>query len=175
MIDAKAADAASRVVIASNQLVLIVPADAAEPIAGFSELADAHVKRIAIGQPRTVPAGEYAAQVLRKLNLFDAVRERLIYGTNVRQVLDYVRRSEVDAGVVYATDAMVEPKVKVVATAEASLHDPIVYPAVIIPRRKGNEPGARKFLEHLQSEAAQKVLRARGFAPTTKPSAAPAP
>jgi len=175
LIDAKAADAGSRVVIASNRLVLIVPADAEKPVAGFSDLADARVKRIAIGQPRTVPAGEYAAQVLKKLNVFDAVRERLVYGTNVRQVLDYVRRGEVDAGVVYTTDAMTEPKVKVVATAEESSHDPIVYPAVIIPRPKGNEAGARKFLEHLQSEAAQKILRARGFAPTTKPSPASAP
>lgn len=176
LIDAKVADPASRRVIASNRLVLIVPADVEKPVAGFSELTDARVKRIAIGQPRTVPAGEYAAQVLKKLNVFDAVRDRLVYGTNVRQVLDYVRRGEVDAGVVYATDAMVEPKVKVVATAEESLHDPVIYPAVITPRTKGNEAGARKFLEHLQSEAAQKTLRTRGFAlPTTKPSAASVP
>jgi molybdate transport system substrate-binding protein len=171
LIDAKAADAASRVVIASNRLVLIVPADGEKPVAGFSDLADVRIKRIAIGQPRTVPAGEYAAQVLKKLNVFDAVRERLVYGTNVRQVLDYVRRGEVDAGVVYATEAMTESRVKVVATAEESLHDPIVYPTVVIRRSKGNDSGARKFLEHLQSEAAQKALRARGFAPTTKPLA----
>jgi molybdate transport system substrate-binding protein len=69
---------------------------------------DARVKRIAIGQPATVPAGEYAAQVLKEAERLRGRRERLIYGTNVRQVLDYVRRSEVDAGVVYCTDAMTE-------------------------------------------------------------------
>jgi molybdate transport system substrate-binding protein len=171
LIDAKLADGASRAVIASNRLVLIVPADAEKPIAGFSELADARVRRISIGQPRTVPAGEYAAQVLSKLDILDTIRDRLIYGTNVRQVLDYVRRGEVDAGIVYASDAASEPKVKVVATADESLHDPIVYPAVVIQRNKGNAAGAKRFLEHLQSDAARQILRNRGFAPTTRPSA----
>jgi molybdate transport system substrate-binding protein len=171
LIDAKVADESSRVVIAANRLVLIVPADAEKPIAGFSELADARVKRISIGQPRTVPAGEYATQVLTKLNILDTVRERLVYGTNVRQVLDYVRRGEVDAGIVYATDAASEPKVKVVATADERLHDPIIYPAVVIRREKGNAAGAKRFLDHLQSDAARQILRTRGFAPTTRPSA----
>jgi molybdate transport system substrate-binding protein len=171
LIDAKVADESSRVVIAANRLVLIVPADAEKPVSGFSELADARVKRISIGQPRTVPAGEYATQVLTKLNILDAVRERLVYGTNVRQVLDYVRRGEVDAGIVYATDAASEPKVKVVATADEKLHDPIIYPAVVIRREKGNAAGAKRFLDHLQSDAARQILRTRGFAPTTRPSA----
>ena len=175
LIDAKLADASSRVSVASNLLVLIVPADAAKAVATFTELADARVKRIAIGQPRTVPAGEYAAQALAKVNVLDAVRDRLVYGANVRQVLDYVSRAEVDAGVVYATDAMTDPKVKVVATADAALHDPIVYPAVLV-RRDGANPSAaaRRFLDHLKSDGAAHVLKKRGFAtrsPTTRPSA----
>jgi molybdate transport system substrate-binding protein len=179
LVDAKVADAASRAVIASNRLVLIVPADAVKPVAGLAELADARVKRVAIGQPRTVPAGEYASQALTKLNLLDAVRDRLVYGANVRQVLDYVRRGEVDAGIVYATDAMTEPKVKVVATADASLHDPIAYPAVLVRRDGRTSAAGRRFLDHLKSDAAQTILRQRGLAaaapastaPTTRPSA----
>ena len=174
LIDAKLADESSRAPVASNRLVLIVPADAAKPVAVFSDLADARVKRIAIGQPRTVPAGEYAAQALAKLNVLDAVRERLVYGANVRQVLDYVSRGEVDAGIVYATDAMTDANVKVVATADGSLHDAIVYPAVLVRRDGRTSAGARRFLDHLKAEPTRAVLRKRGFAttaPTTRPSA----
>ena len=174
LIHAKLAEESSRATVAMNRLVLIVPADVAQSAAGFSELADARVKRIAIGQPRSVPAGEYAAQVLTKLKLFEAVRDRLVYGANVRQVLDYVSRGEVDAGVVYATDAMADAKVKVVATADPSMHDPIVYPAVLVSRDGQTSAGAQRFLDHLKSDATQAVLLKRGFAttaPTTRPSA----
>src|SRR5688500_8470423 len=159
LVDAKVADGASRSVVAANRLVLIVPGDTKKPVTGFSELADARVKRIAIGQPRTVPAGEYAVQVLTKLNVLEAVRERLVYGTNVRQVLDYVSRGEVDAGVVYATDAATDAKVKVVATAEETAHDPIVYPAVLIRRSGGTSAGAKRFLEYLKTDDARAILR----------------
>jgi len=182
LIVAKLADAASRAVVASNRLVLVAPRDHANPVRSFSELSDARVKRIAIGQPRTVPAGEYATQALTKLKVIEVVRDRLVYGANVRQVLDYVARGEVDAGVVYATDAATAGEdVKVVATAEQSLHDPIVYPAVLITKSKHRE-AAERFLKHLQTNAAQAILRRRGFtaalggaisAPSTRPSAAP--
>ncbi|MGB7159591.1 MAG: molybdate ABC transporter substrate-binding protein [Tepidisphaeraceae bacterium] len=171
LVAAKVADEASRAVIASNRLVLIVPKDASNPIHSFPELADARVKKISIGQPRTVPAGEYATQVLAKLKIEGAVRDRLVYGANVRQVLDYVRRGEVDAGVVYATDAASTADVKVVATADESLHEQIIYPAVTITRSE-HRAAAERFMKHLQGEAAQKILRERGFvAPTTRPSA----
>lgn len=161
----KLIDEASRQVIATNTLVLIVPADARAVPRDFADLADARFKRIAIGQPKTVPAGMYAMQALQALKLDAALRDRLVYGANARQVLAYVERGEVEAGIAYATDAIESGnKVKVAATADAKLHDPIVYPAAVIKGSKRAD-AARKFMEYLGTEKARKILDARGFEP----------
>jgi molybdate transport system substrate-binding protein len=158
-------DDRTRRAVAGNALVLVVPAGAKSPPESFQELADARHKRIALGDPRTVPAGEYAAQVLEALKLADAVRDRAVYGVNVRQVLDYVERGEVAAGIVYATDARASgAKVRVVERADAATHAPIVYPAGVVSASKRAD-AARRFLDYLSGEAAQKILAARGFVP----------
>jgi molybdate transport system substrate-binding protein len=155
-------DAASRRVIAGNELVLIAPTDS-RTVGGFSDLADPKVKRIAIGEPKTVPAGQYAVQTLQSLKLHDTLKGRLIYGANVRQVLYYVERGEVDAGLVYATDAKLSgDKVRIVATADPKLHDPIEYPAVILKEAKERK-SAERFLDHLSSRKAQAIFRDAGF------------
>jgi molybdate transport system substrate-binding protein len=159
------ADDSSKKVIVRNALVLIAPADAKAPPSGFSDLVDPKFTRIAIGDPKTVPAGEYAKQTLESLKIFDVVQSRLIFGANVRQVLSYVERGEVDAGIVYKTDALQSgEKVKVIAAADENLHKPIVYPAVII-KSTSNRGGAEKFIQFLSSDAAQKIFIARGFEP----------
>ena len=170
LVQDKLVDAASRRVIARNELVLVAPAGAASPPASFKDLADARHRRIALGEPRTVPAGEYAAQVLEHLKLSDAVRGRTVYGSNVRQVLDYVERGEVAAGVVYATDARAAggDKVRVVARADPSTHAPIVHPAALVTASK-KQDAARAFLAYLAGAKAQKLLAARGFAPPSTP------
>lgn len=168
----------TRRVVAGNRLVLIVPrgertAGAAQGAAGgapaeaevsrFEELSKPQVKRVAIGDPNTVPAGQYAAQVLEKLHLLEALKERLVYGTNVRQVLDYVVRGEVSAGLVYATDARTEgEKVTVVATADAGWHKPIEYPAVVLKASRQAQAGER-FLRFLGEAKAGEALQSRGF------------
>jgi molybdate transport system substrate-binding protein len=166
-------DPASLHNICGNELVLIAPSGAAYILTSFSDLSDRAVRRIAIGQPRTVPAGLYAQQVLTRLKLNAAVARKLVFGENVRQVLDYAARGEVDAAIVYATDAAsVGDKVRVVDKADPSLHDPIVYPAAVI-RNSPNADAARRFLAYLQTPAAQRVLSAHGFLaapPTTAPS-----
>jgi len=170
----KLVDVNSRRVVAGNALVLIVPAGAASTVRSFEDLAKDSVKRIAIGQPKTVPAGEYAARALATLRVLDAVRERLVYGANVRQVLDYVERGEVDAGIVYRTDALESgDKVKVVATADGSLYDPIRYPAVVVTASAKRDAAAR-FVRHLEGRDAQAVLASRGFAPPPPTGAAAA-
>jgi molybdate transport system substrate-binding protein len=163
-------DPESRRVVAGNTLVLIVARDADRSIDSFEALGSGAVSRMAIGEPKTVPAGEYAAQVLAKLKLKDAVAGRLVYGSNVRQVLNYVARGEVTAGVVYATDArQAGDKVKVVATASENWHDPIVYTAVLVKKSR-NAAAARRFLDHLATDDARRVLRARGFTIPPAPS-----
>jgi molybdate transport system substrate-binding protein len=163
LINAKRVDAASRRVVAENALVLIVPNDATNAPKSFDDLKSERVKRIAIGQPRTVPAGEYAMQVLQSLKIASAVKDRLIYGANVRQVLDYVARGEVDAGIVYKTDAELFAKeVKVIATADEKWHQPIEYPAVIV-KDSAHADAAEKFLKYLSEPEAQKTLAKYGF------------
>ena len=164
-------DEHTAVVVAGNELVLIVPADAKDPPTSFEQLADAKVRRLAIGEPRTVPAGEYAQQVLEHLNLKDKLKGRVIYGLNVRQVLQYVQSGEVDAGIVYASDAdEAKQRVKLVTTARPEWHEPIEYWAVIVAG-SSHATGAKQFLTYLQSEAAQAIFKSHGFAkPTTAPA-----
>jgi molybdate transport system substrate-binding protein len=169
------ADDATRRIVAGNELVLIVPADSRSSLSSFEQLKDPAVKRVAIGEPKTVPAGQYAMQVLTALKLESELRSRLTYGANVRQVLQYVELGEVSAGIVYATDALqAGPKVKVVATAKASMHEPVVNPAVVI-KASGKKPLAAKFLDYLLSAKGQSALAARGFTRATDAAPATSP
>jgi len=161
------ADSPARV-IARNTLVLIVPKDAKNPPAAFADLAAPSIKHLAIGQPKTVPAGQYAMQTLTALKLADPLKDRLVFGENVRQVLDYVARGEVEAGLVYATDAReAAADVKVIATAPETSHDPIEYPAAVIKDTK-HAASAAKFVDYLTTEKAQKILADSGFLPPAK-------
>lgn len=150
-------------VVAKNQLVLIVPAVSSADVRGFEDLPTHTTGRIAIGEPKTVPAGMYAEAVLRHLNLLDSVRSRLVYGANVRQVLDYVARGEVDAGMVYATDARIAAEqVRVVATADDSWHPPIEYVAAVVNASQSKSDAAR-FIDSLLAPPAQTKLLSFGF------------
>jgi molybdate transport system substrate-binding protein len=168
------ADRRTRRTIAANTLVLIAPADAKAPPKSFADLANPRIEKIAIGQPKTVPAGEYARQTLASLKLDKSLDDRLIYAANVRQVLDYVARNEVDAGLVYATDArQAGDKVKIVATAEESTHEEILYPAAVLKSSR-KQSAARKFLDYLASEKARSLLKSHGFSLPAQASTRPA-
>jgi molybdate transport system substrate-binding protein len=150
-------------IIAKGELVLIVPVDEKDSPTNFAQLADSKFKRIAIGEPNSVPAGDYAMQTLRSLNLADVLKDRLQTAINVRQVLDYVERGEVDAGIVYRTDALSSGgKVRIVATADESTHKPIDYPAAVIKGSKAPAE-AEKFLQYLGSSDGQGILKNHGF------------
>ena len=150
-------------IVAGNTLVLIVPRDSEHSINSFESLSSSKIKRLAVGEPKSVPAGQYAAQVLEKLKLRDALKDKVVFGSNVRQVMDYVARGEVTAGIVYETDAkQAGGKVKVVANAPRDSHDPIVYPAVVLNRSK-KHAGAKKFIDYLAGDRARKILTDRGF------------
>jgi len=167
LIAKKAADAGTRHLIATNAIVLVVPAGKTEP-KSFEALGDDAVKKIAAGEPRTVPAGDYAKQIFESLKLTDTVKPKLVLGANVRQVLDYVKRGEVDAGLVYRSDAIAAAKeVTVVATADASWSKPINYPAVI-PSTATHAAEAKAFAEYLLSDAGQAELAKAGFSPKEK-------
>jgi molybdate transport system substrate-binding protein len=151
----------SRRDFAGNRLVLIVPT-AQSPISSLGELALPRFGRIAMGAPRTVPAGRYAKAALERAKLWDRIEPRCVFALNVRQVLDYVARGEADAGFVYATDATVmSDKVKILF--DVPTPTPVRYPiAVVRASRYASE--ARAFVDLLGTEAARKILASYGFA-----------
>jgi molybdate transport system substrate-binding protein len=153
--------------LAGNELALIVPKDATNGPKDFFDLSDPRIKRICIGEPSAVPAGNYAGEVLRKLGLAAAVQPRLVYGANVRQVLQYVQRGEVDAGIVYVSDAKAAgDAVRVVATADPKWHSPIIYEAAVIAASdKKNQ--ARDFLKFILSDAGWDIMLKYGFEPAS--------
>ena len=166
---------ATRRVVAGNSLVLVVPSGAKSPPSGFKDLPDARHRRIAIGDPKTVPAGDYAMQVLTSLKIADAVSRKVIQGTNVRQVLGYVEAGEVEAGIVYFTDALQSgDKVQVVERADERWHAPIRYPAVVVKASR-RQPLAQQFLDHLQEDSSRRVLEDKGFVLEARPRQARKP
>lgn len=156
-------DKTSRVDFASNKLVLIVPQNSNLNLTNFSELTDVKVQKIAVGNPKTVPAGQYTEQLFERNNLKNALQAKLILAEDVRQVLDYVVRGEVDAGVVYATDARIaEGKVKIVAIASESDHEPISYPIATLKYSKQKQ-SAKQFTDLIFTADGQKILQKYGF------------
>jgi molybdate transport system substrate-binding protein len=162
-------DATTRRDFCSNRLVLVVPGDGAAPASGakkfaprtLNDLADRRVQKIAIGSPSTVPAGRYATEAVQAAGLEVALQAKLIYSENVRQVLTYVARAEVDAGFVYRTDALLDPTKTPVAFAVAT-PGPINYPVAVVAGTK-NPALAKAFAAYLVQPAAQSVLLAYGF------------
>ncbi|MGC9003220.1 MAG: molybdate ABC transporter substrate-binding protein [bacterium] len=148
---------------AGNVLVLIVPSKSKLPIKSFADLEKPFVKRIAIGDPKTVPAGQYSEEVLENLRLWDKLKEKFVYAENVRQVLDYVARNEVDAGLVYLTDAFIRRKqVKIVGEAPKGSCKPVVYPIAVV-KTSQNVPLAKDFVALVLSPEGQKILKKYGF------------
>lgn len=163
-------DRGTRRVLAGNELVLVVPAGAPPKVKGFAELASPAVERVAVGAPGSVPAGEYAAQTFRALRIADAVARKTVYAQNVRQVLTYVESGNVDAGVVYRTDALASPRVRVVATAPPGSHAPVLYPAAVVSS-SAHPAAARDLVTYLAGPLGRAALLRHGF----RVGASPAP
>jgi molybdate transport system substrate-binding protein len=149
--------------IVANTLVLIVPSDRDSAIHDFADLAGAQVKTIAVGDAATVPAGMYAEQVFSALGLTAAVHGKLVLAKDVRQALTFVATGNADAGVVYSTDARSTSKVRVVATAPANSHDPIVYPAAVL-KSAHNAAAGGTLVEYFAADDAKAVFQKYGFA-----------
>jgi len=157
----------SRRVFARNVLVAVKPADSRVDLARPSDLLDPRVKRIVIGNPKTVPVGQYTEESLRALGLWDRVQGKLVFAENVRQALDYVARGEVDAGFVYATDAAVRPgRVKEAFRPAEDTYRPVTYPVAMV-RESRHKALAQAFIDALLSASGQAVLRRFGFLPAT--------
>jgi molybdate transport system substrate-binding protein len=144
-----------------NSLVLIIPTASTTTLTGLSSLEQAAVRRIAIGNPASVPAGRYARAAMEKAGLWSKLEPKFILAQNVRQALDYVARGEVDTGLVYATDAAIM-KDKVRVAAAVPTPTPIVYPVALVKDTR-NRALAESFSRFLGSDAARGVFARYGF------------
>lgn len=145
---------------AANRLVVVVPASGAS-VPALAALGDPRYKRIAIGSPLTVPAGRYAKDALQRADLWTTLEPRLVFAQNVRQALDYVAREEVDAALVYATDAAIMPE-RVKVALEVTTPTPIRY-SIAVVRDSGQPKLATAFVDFVQGAAGQQALARHGF------------
>jgi molybdate transport system substrate-binding protein len=157
--------AASRRNFARNVLTVIKPAGSKVDLAKPADLLDARVSRIVIGNPKTVPVGQYSEESLKALGLWERVQPKLVLAENVRQALDYVARGEVDAGFVYTTDAAVRtgPVVEAFRPAEDT-YRPVVYPVAVVSGSQ-HPAVAKAFIDLLVGREGQAVLARFGFLP----------
>ena len=148
---------------AGNEIVLARPSSSTIQLKSFNDLTKQEVKKIAIGNPLSVPVGMYAEQVLKYFGAWEGIKDKLVFGESVRQVLDYVARGEVDAGIVFSTDALVRPKdVTVVMKAPEGSHLAVIYPIAIVKNTK-NEKVAKGFVDFVMSDNAKRILEKYGF------------
>jgi len=143
-----------------NDIVLI--AGAASTAGSFDALVSPKVKIVALGDPASVPAGDYGRQVLSALGLWERVEPKLVLAKDVRQVLSYVQTGNADAGIVYGTDASGAPNVRVVAIAPPETHRPVVYPVAVV-KTTHDAVSARAFTTFLAGPAARTIFEAHGF------------
>lgn len=156
-------DQDSVVDLLENEIVLITGGDNPLGLNSFEDIVNGDT--IAVGDPESVPAGQYAKEALTSLGIWNEVKAKASLGTNVTEVLNWVSEGSADAGVVYATDAAASDKIEIIAKApESALKEPVIYPVGIVAASPKKE-AARLFVEFLQSEEAMRVFEEYGFTP----------
>jgi molybdate transport system substrate-binding protein len=152
----------SRKNLLNNTLVMIVPNDSMLGLTSFNDLTLAKVTKIAIGDPKSVPAGIYTKAAFDELGITSRIQSKFILGANVTQVLTYVAGGNVDVGFVYSTDALSSTQVKVVANAPADINAQIIYPAAVL-KASTHSTAAQAFLDFLSSDQAKALFIQFGF------------
>ena len=166
LVDKKAVKPQTQRALATNLLVIIAPADSKvslTPAPNFPIAAALGNGRLSLADPDAVPAGKYAKAALRHFGVWDQVSGRIASAQNVRDALAFVARGAAPLGIVYSTDAKVEPRVRIVAAFPAGSHPPVVYPMALTAN--GRSPRAGAFLDFLTSPDSQKALAEAGFGP----------
>jgi molybdate transport system substrate-binding protein len=155
-------DNATNLQFLENKVVLIVPADSDSNISSFDDLKDVE-GNIAIGDPESVPAGQYAKEVLNNTGIWDDVESKLSLGTDVTAVLNQVAQGSADCGIVYATDAKSTDDVKVICEApEDALDTPVIYPIAAI-KDTNDTDATNAFMDFLQTQEAKDIFVEYGF------------
>ncbi|NET34336.1 MAG: molybdate ABC transporter substrate-binding protein [Cyanothece sp. SIO1E1] len=148
--------------LVANSLVLIAPGNSDLNLNGLEQLQADKINKIAVGEFRSVPAGQYAEEAFKNLKLLDALRPKFVFGNNVRGLLAAVESGNVDAGLVYATDAKLSSSIKTTAIAPAGSHSAIVYPIAALTTSSDVE-AATTFIDFLAGRQAQAVFEKFGF------------
>jgi molybdate transport system substrate-binding protein len=156
----------TRVALLTNQLVVVGRPGGTLQVTGAAALALPTIGRVALGNPESVPAGVYARQWLERQGVWRDVASKVVPAMTVRAALVAARAGRVDAAVVYATDAAIEPAVPVLYRVPPADAPPIVYPAAVV--RGPNEAAATRFVTYLRSADAGSVFRAAGFGLATR-------
>ncbi|WP_442881365.1 molybdate ABC transporter substrate-binding protein [Clostridium sp.] len=143
-----------------NTLVLVGSKDT--KVTSINDLTTDKVKKIAVGEPKSVPAGKYADEALTKLSLKDKVNSKLVFAKDVKEVFAWTSSGNADVGFVYASDALNKDNVKVIETVKEDSHSPIMYPIAVIKASK-NVDAAKAFEEFLLGEKAQKIFEKYGY------------
>jgi len=155
-------DAARRVDLLSNQLVIVVPSDRVGTVRGPHDLADPSIERIALGDPEAVPAGVYARRYLESQGLWASLGGRIVPANSVRAALRAVEAGTVDAGIVYRTDVRTSAGAAIAFAVPVEAGPPIVYPAAVA-RDAADPAEAARFLDYLRSDAARRRFDEAGF------------
>ncbi len=145
----------------TNRLTVVTPRSSVS-LSEIAGLARPEVRRIAIGEVHSVPVGQYAREALQALGLWNELRGKLVYAKDALQVLSYVETEQVEAGIVYASDAARSELVKTAFEIPARLHSPIRYSAGIVEGNRNKEEAVR-FLEFLTRNEAKSIFKAHGF------------
>lgn len=148
-----------------NEVVLVVPKNSSG-INSFNDLESDKIKKLALGEPDSVPAGKYGQEILTKLGIWEKCKGKAVYAKDVRQVLNYVETESAEAGIVYQTDAKVSDQVKIVAAAPSGSHTPVVYPLAVVKSSK-NVSAAKEFANFLAGDKARAVFEKYGFVNST--------
>ena len=153
---------ATRKNLVENKLVVVIPNESKLNITKYEDLTQAAVQKIAIGETAVVPAGQYAEQVLKKLGIWDKIKDKVVFAKDVRTVLTYTETGNVEAGIVYKTDAASSTKVKVAAAAPEGSHQPIIYPVAVLSGTK-QQKAADEFVAYLFSAESKAIFEKNGF------------
>jgi molybdate transport system substrate-binding protein len=146
----------------SNSLVIVIPSDSNIQIKSAADLADKKIRRLALADPKAVPAGVYSKAFLEKEKLWPAVESKVVPVDNVRAALSAVESGNIDAGMVFKTDAAISKKVKVAYEVPTDIGPKISYPVAVLKNTKQIE-SAKTFVEYLNSNAAAKIFEKYGF------------
>jgi molybdate transport system substrate-binding protein len=150
------------VTLVENNLVLVVPNDNPYHISSLQDLIHSNIDRISIGIPETVPAGQYAKESLINQGLWDKLETKIVYAKDVRQVLSFVGTENVEAGIVYKTDALISDKITIASVIDSSTHKTIHYPIGIVKDTKSYD-AAKDFYNYLQNDKVIGVFKEYGF------------